>query len=107
MCNGTSDDSKYKNRYIFLVKEIVNFTQNLGEGFSLVYKIPYRRAWASSRVRRASKGILHTSFSPTKSLAQIFQILRRGPEGKKATSLLILEAGSESPPQCIVQGKIN
>ena len=37
-------------------------------GISLVYKIPYRRAraWPSGcigRVRRASKGILHTSTS--------------------------------------------
>ena len=36
--------------------------------FALVYKIPYRRAraWPSGcigRVRRASKGILHTTFA--------------------------------------------
>ena len=38
------------------------------DSFALVYKIPYRRAraWPSGcigRVRRASKGILHTSFA--------------------------------------------
>ena len=35
---------------------------------SFVYKIPYRRAraWPLGRVRRASKGILHTSASSVK-----------------------------------------
>ena len=41
---------------------VYNFPGGVMNGGSLVYKIPYRRAraWPLGRVRRASKGILHT-----------------------------------------------
>ena len=39
------------------------------KGGKVVYKIPYRRAraWPSGQVRRASKGILHTSGKVTRT----------------------------------------
>ena len=45
--------------------------------FELVYKIPYRRerAWPSGRVRRASKGILHTIFELVSRLANDIGLL--------------------------------
>ena len=50
-----------------LTKKIYAFVYIFRKAPSLVYKIPYRRAraWPLGRVRRASKGILHTTPSRT------------------------------------------
>ena len=45
---------------------------NIIASLTLVYKIPYRRAraWPLGRVRRASKGILHTTLTPLNVLSE-------------------------------------
>ena len=55
-------------------------------GRSLVYKIPYRRASPTGRVRRASKGILHTSRSRNQFFG-IFYPLRNQPFNQDLTPL--------------------